>query len=88
MRHPTNTHIIFADSAEEARAQYQAIQRPTRDPHPVLECFKVLDVEDFDINASFNFVGEISVGPQVMDIIRQDPERAYVLYYMEDVHVA
>ncbi|MGQ9556474.1 MAG: hypothetical protein ACUVTU_00785 [Desulfurispora sp.] len=88
MRHPTNTRIIFADSAEQARAQYRKLQSPTRDPHPTLECFKVLEVEDFDLNASFNFVGEISVGPQVMEIIRQDPERAYVLYYMEDINAA
>ncbi|MFZ5646044.1 MAG: hypothetical protein ACOY30_00290 [Bacillota bacterium] len=84
MKHPTNTRIIFADSTEEAREKYLAMNIQTKDPNPVLECFKVTEVEDFDLSAGFNFVGEISVSPPVMEEIRQDPPRAYVLYYMED----
>ncbi len=57
----------------------------TKDKAPVLDCFKITEVEDFDVSAEFNFVGEISVGPSVMETIRQDPEKAYVLYYMEDI---
>ncbi len=84
MRHPTNTRIIFADSEKEAREKYLAMGIETKDPHPVLECFKVDELEDFDMSADFNFVGEISVSPEVMETIRQDPTRAYVLYYMEE----
>ena len=32
----------------------------------------------------FNLIGEISVGIDVMNIIRQDYERAYVVYYIEN----
>ena len=85
MRHPTNTRVIFADSPEEAREKYLSLKIETRDKTPVLECFKATEVEDFDISAEFNFVGEISVGPPVMETIRQDTEKAYVLYYMEDI---
>lgn len=85
MRHPTNTRVIFAASPEEAREKYVQLGIETKDKSPVLECFKVTEVEDFDVSAEFNFVGEISVGPPVMETIRQDPENAYVLYYMEDI---
>lgn len=85
MRHPTQTRVVFAESTEEAREKYLALGIETKDKNPILECFKVLEVEDFDIAGDFNFIGEISVSPQVMDTIRQDPERAYVLYYMEEV---
>lgn len=85
MRHPTNTRVIFADSPEAARNDYLALSIETKDPKPALECFKVLDLEDFDIDSDINFVEEISVGPPVMEVIRIDPPRAYVLYYMEEV---
>lgn len=36
------------------------------------------------MSADYNFVGEISVSPEVMEDIRRDPERAYILYLMEE----
>ncbi len=85
MRHPTNTRILFASSADEAKEQYLKLGIKTKDNAPILECFKVTEVEDFDLSAEFNFVGEISVSPEVMATINKDPEHAYVLYYMEDM---
>ena len=85
MRHPTNTKIIFADSEGEAREKYIAMGIQTKDPEPVLECYKVTNLEDFELDEEMNFVGEISVGPPVMKEISQDPYRAYVLYYIEDI---
>jgi len=87
MKHTTNTRIVFADSSGEAREQYLALKIETKDPGAVLECFKVSELEDFDLSSGFNFVGEISVSPPVMEEIRQDPERAYVLYYLEEIGV-
>lgn len=84
MYHPTNTRIIFADSADEALKQYLALAIKTVDPDAKPECHKALDEEDFDLNAEFNFIGEISVGPPVMATIKTDPARAYVIYYMEN----
>lgn len=84
MKHPTNTRIIFADSPEKARKKYQDLKIKSKDPTPDLTCFKVTEVEDFDLSSDFNLVGEISVSPPVMEEIRQDPARAYVLYLMED----
>ncbi|MCQ2560249.1 MAG: hypothetical protein MJ157_06055 [Clostridia bacterium] len=85
MFHPTNTRIIFADSAADAQQQYEALQIPKKDPNAYLECFKATEVEDFDFSAEFNFVGEISVSPEIMAKINSDPDRAYVLYRMEDL---
>ena len=84
MKHTTNTRIIFADSLDEAQKQYLSLDIKTEDPNAVLECYKAVDEEDFELDSDFNFVGEISVSPSVMETIRQDPERAYVLYYLED----
>lgn len=84
MQHTTNTQIVFADSEVEAKEKYLALGIKTEDPNAVLECYKALDEEDFDLSSDFNFVGEISVSPEVMATIRQDPERAYVLYYLEN----
>ncbi|MFZ5642938.1 MAG: hypothetical protein ACOY46_05015 [Bacillota bacterium] len=83
MRHPVNTRIIFADSDQEAREKYKALKIESKDPGAILECFKATEVEDFEMDADFNFVGEISVSPEVMEEIRKDPDRAYVLYLME-----
>lgn len=85
MEHTTNTKVIFADSMEEAKEKYLALGLKTEDPKAVLECYKVSELDDFDINEDFNFVGEISVSPEVMNTIRQDAERAYVLYYIENI---
>jgi hypothetical protein len=84
MRHPVNTRIIFAGSDGEAREKYRALKIDSKDPGAILECFKATEVEDFEMDADFNFVGEISVSPEVMEEIRKDPERAYVLYLMEE----
>lgn len=84
MHHPTNTRIIFADTAEEALKQFSALNIKTSDPDAKPECHKVLEEEDFDLDAEFNFIGEISVGPPVMATIKKDPPRAYVIYYMEN----
>lgn len=83
MQHTTNTRVVFADSLEEAKQKYMSMDIKTQDPNAILECYKVLDEEDFDLSSDFNFVGEISVSPSVMEEIRQDPEKAYVLYYLE-----
>lgn len=85
MQHTTNTQVVFADSTEQAKEKYLAMEIKTHDPNAILECYKISEVEDFDINDDFNFVGEISVSPEVMNTIRQDPEKAYVLYYLEEV---
>lgn len=85
MLHTTNTKVIFADSGEEARQKYLGLGIKTSDPQAVLECYRVFKDEEFDIDADFNFVGEISVSPEIMEVIRQDPQRAYVLYYLENV---
>jgi hypothetical protein len=84
MQHTTNTQIVFADSEAEAKEKYLALNIKTTDPNAVLECYKAVEEEDFDLSSDFNFVGEISVSPEVMATIRQDPERAYVLYYLEN----
>lgn len=84
-QHTTNTRVIFADSEAEARQKYLDLGIKTGDPEAILECYKVTEDEEFDISADFNFVGEISVSPEVMETIRQDPERAYVLYYLEKI---
>lgn len=84
MQHTTNTRIIFAGSEAEAKEKYLALGLKTEDPQALLECYKAVDEEDFDLSSDFNFVGEISVSPEIMEIIRQDPENAYVLYYLEN----
>lgn len=84
MYHPTNTRIIFANTAEEALQQFHTLGIKTGDPDAKPECYKVLDEEEFDLGAEFNFIGEISVGPPVMATIRKDPSHAYVIYYMEN----
>jgi len=84
MQHTTNTRVIFAESEEEARQKYLAQGIKTEDPQAVLECYKATEDEEFDLSADFNFIGEISVSPSVMEVIRQDPERAYVLYFLEN----
>jgi len=85
MKHPTNTHIIFANSFQEAKKKYQSMDIKTKDPKPNLECFKVTELDDFDLSEDFNFVGEISVSPPIMETIRKDPSKAFVLYCMESI---
>ncbi len=89
MEHPTHTQIIFADNAEEAEKKYRALGiEPDHDPNPRIEVHKVTEEEDFDPESDFNLFGEVSVGPPVMEKIRTDIDRAYVIYYMEDASKA
>ena len=79
MQHTTNTHIIFADSAEDAKAQFIALGvKPDEDPNAQLDICKCTEEEDFDFESPFNLIGEY------MEKINTDPERAYVLYYIEE----
>lgn len=84
MQHPTNTRIVFADSPEEAKAKYLELGIKTKDPNPGVEIIKPLEDEEFEIESDINLIGEVSVGSSVMEEIRQDPPRAYVLYFLED----
>lgn len=84
MQHTTNTRVIFSDSMEDAKEQYLKLGLATEDPEAILEGYKVSEVEDFDFNEDFNFIGEISVSPEVMKTINTDPMRAYVFYYIEE----
>lgn len=85
MQHTSHTQVIFADSAEEAREKYLSLGiKPDNDPNAQLDVVKCTDDEDFDIESPFNLIGEISVGIDVMNIIRQDYPRAYCVYYIEN----
>lgn len=84
VQHPTNTRIIFAENPEEAKQKYLALNIQTKDPSPGVEVLKPQEDEDFDIHSDINLIGEVSVGPSIMEEIRQDPEKAYVVYFLED----
>lgn len=84
MQHPTNTRIIFAENPEEAKAKYLALGIKTKDPNPGVECLKPLEDEEFELDSDINLIGEVSVGPSIMEEIRKDPEKAFVLYFLED----
>ncbi len=84
MQHPTNTRIIFGDNPEEAREKYLALGIKTKDPKPGVEVLKPQEDEEFDIDSDINLIGEVSVGPSIMEEIRKDPVRAYVVYFLED----
>lgn len=82
--HPTHTRIIFADSPEQAKQKYLELNiKPDHDPSPIIDVNKVTEEEDFEVDADFNLIGEVSVGPPIMEQIRTDVERAYVIYYLE-----
>ncbi|MEG6616318.1 hypothetical protein V6C27_07750 [Peptococcaceae bacterium 1198_IL3148] len=84
MEHPTHTRIIFADSPEEAKEKYLALNiKPDHDPNPIVDVRKVTEEEDFDAESEFNLFGEVSVGPPIMKEINKDVNRAYVIYYLE-----
>jgi hypothetical protein len=84
MEHPTHTRIIFADNNVEAKDKYLALNiKPDHDPNPGIDIRKVTEEEDFDVECDFNLFGEVSVGPPIMEEIRTDVDRAYVIYYME-----
>lgn len=84
-QHTTNTQIVFADSEQEAKEKYLSMGLEIEDPEAILECYKIAEVEDFDLAEDFNFIGEISVSPDIMATIRQDAPRAYALYYIEKI---
>lgn len=85
MQHTTNTQIIFADNAEDAKAQYLALNiKPDEDPNAVLDVCKCADDEEFDFDSPFNLIGEVSLSPEYMEKVNTDPQRAYVIYYIEE----
>lgn len=85
MQHTSHTQVVFADNHEEAKEKFLALGvKPDHDPNPVIDVIKATDDEDFDIESPFNLIGEISVGIEIMEIIRQDYPRAYVVYYIEE----
>lgn len=85
MQHTSHTQVIFADSAEEAQEKFLALGvKPDHDPNPTIDVVKCTEDEDFDVESPFNLIGEISVGIEIMEIIRQDYPRAYVVYYIEN----
>ncbi|MTI81804.1 MAG: hypothetical protein FH758_13185 [Firmicutes bacterium] len=84
MEHTTHTEIIFADSDAEAKEKYLALDiKPDHDENPKVDVVKVTEEEDVELDQDFNLFGEVSVGPDVMEKIRTDAERAYVVYYLE-----
>jgi len=83
MEHTTNTRVIFADSPEDAKEKYQKLVKPEHDPNPKIDVCKVTEEEDFDTDSPFNLIGEVSVGAEVMEEIKKDIDRAYVIYYIE-----
>jgi len=89
VEHPTHTRVIFADNTAEAKEKYLQLRiKPDHDPNPTVDVRKVIEEEDFDANSPFNLFGEVSVGPDVMEIIRKDINRAYVIYYLEKLKVS
>ncbi len=85
MKHTTNTHVIFADSAQEAEEQYRAMGiAPDHDANAQLCVCKCSEEEDFDFESPFNLIGEVSLSPEYMSKVNEDPQRAYVLYYIEE----
>lgn len=85
MQFTSHTKIIFADNPQEAKAQYEAFGlQPDSDAQAKLEVIHLIDEEDFDLDSPFNFAGEVSLSPEYMEIVRKDPERAWVVYYLEE----
>lgn len=85
MKHTTHTQVVFADNAEEAKEKFIALGiKPDHDPNAQMDIVRALDEEDFDLESPFNLVGEISLSADYMDKIREDAERAYVVYYIEE----
>ncbi len=86
MQYTSHTRIIFADSKEEAKEKYLELNiKPDHDPNPEIHVCKVTEEEDFDPELPFNLIGEVSVGEDVMKEINKDLNRAYVIYYLENV---
>lgn len=85
MQHTTHTQVVFADNAEEAKEKFLALGiQPDHDANAQMDVIRALDEEDFDLESPFNLVGEISLSAEYMDKIREDAERAYVVYYIEE----
>ncbi|MFZ7102013.1 MAG: hypothetical protein ACOWWO_05035 [Peptococcaceae bacterium] len=86
MEHPTHTRIIFAKDDGEAKEKYLQLQiKPDHDMNPRVDIHKVTEEEDFDVQSPFNLFGEVSVGPDVMELIKTNVDEAYVVYYLEKV---
>jgi hypothetical protein len=86
LEHPTHTRIVFADGIKDAKERYLKLNiKPDHDSNPRIEIRKVTEEDGFDVESPFNLFGEVSVGPDVMEQIRTDLDRAYVVYYMEKV---
>ena len=49
-----------------------------------MDICKCADDPEFDFESPFNLIGEVSLSPEYMDIVNQDPQRAYVVYYFEE----
>lgn len=85
MKHTTNTRVVFADSEEAAKEAYLALGvQPEHDANAVLDICKCSEEEDFDFESPFNLIGEVSLSPEYMAKVNEDPERAYVIYYIEE----
>lgn len=85
MIHTTGTRVVFADSSEEAKVAYEALGvKPEHDPNAKMDICKCADDPEFDFESPFNLIGEVSLSPEYMDIVNQDPQRAYVVYYFEE----
>lgn len=85
MKHTTNTRVVFADSVEEAKEKYLALGvKPDHDANAAMDICKCSEEEDFDFESPFNLIGEVSLSPEYMEAVNQDPQRAYVIYYIEE----
>ncbi len=76
--------MIEKDGREKERIALNTLNKKLLSSNRIEDCIKATEDEDFDIDMDFNLIGEISVGIDVMNIIRQDYERAYVIYYIEE----
>ncbi|MFP5522363.1 hypothetical protein [Peptococcus simiae] len=85
MTHTTGTRVVFADSQEEAKKEYEALcVQPEHDAQAKMDICKCSEEEDFDFDSPFNLIGEVSLSPEYMELVNKDPQRAYVIYYLEE----
>lgn len=87
--HPTHTKVIFAENRREAKEKYLNLNiQPDHDQDPTIDVRKVNEEEGFDETSPFNLFGEVSVGPDIMEVIRKNVGQAYVIYYLEKLKVS
>lgn len=85
MTHTTGTRVVFADSQVEAKKEYEALGvQPEHDTQAKMDICKCSEEEDFDFDSPFNLIGEVSLSPEYMELVNKDPQRAYVIYYLEE----